>query len=281
MTTCAASSLCVDYDRRTEAPALAEDGPLCEGDLLAGERAVTALVFDYVALEQLLPPALGVWGDGQPSAEGELQVPMRLEIEAAQAEIHWVLTTWEQVVRERDKLSDSVTRGVRAGWAVDAAAKILRPRIRLLAAIDPVEVADYPNLDEAEALRFGVVEHAWLPGWRGVLDFDRLRHRAKLQLGLLSAKPERCEGIPCRNRDCEFRALYREQGSDDVLCGHCKERYSPQQYLDWVRLVHGHVRCPTCDEKIKAVGPPDEDGNAVVKPCEHLIIVERFMQKAA
>jgi hypothetical protein len=232
----------VSYDRREGLAAETEDGPLCEGELLAAERAVGALVLDYRDLEQQLPPALGVWGDGQPRGTAEPRIPMRLPVEELQAEIWWVLTAWEQVVRERDKLSDSVTRGVRAGWAVQNAAKILQPRVRLLAGIGEVEMNGYPNLTQTETYRFEGIEHALVPGWRGVLDFDRLHSRARYLLGLTSAVPEPIDGVPCKNIDCDRKDLYRELGGDGVFCGACGKRYEQSEYEAWVKLVHGHVK---------------------------------------
>jgi hypothetical protein len=171
VTACLAGERCVDYDRRAADPALAAGLPLCDGCLLASERAVPALVLDYRDLEQHLPPSLGVWGDGQPSTRDDHPVPLNLAVEACQREIWHVLTCWEEVVRERERLSDSVTRQVRAGWAVQAAAQILTPRIRLLAAIKPVLLCGYPSLDEDELQRFEGIEYSDVPGWRGVVDF--------------------------------------------------------------------------------------------------------------
>lgn len=272
---CIAGDRCCDYDHREDRPAYTEDGPLCEGCIFAAERAVPALVLDFRDLEQLLPPSLGEWGDGQPRGSGDPQVPMRLPIEELQAEIRWVLTAWEPVVRERHKLSDAVTKGVRAGWAVQAAADIIQPRIRLLAAIGPVEMAGYPNLDQEEVYRFQGIEHAWLPGWRGVRDFDRLHFRARHLLGLTAAVPEAVDGVPCKNIECDEKDLYRELGGDGVFCGSCGKRYSMQEFDQWVKLVRGALRCPVCDEKVHDIGTPDEQDQAVVKPCGHLLTVER------
>lgn len=239
---CVAGERCVCFDRRERLAAETDGGPLCEGELLAGERAVPALVLDYRDLEQHLPPALGVWGDGQPQGSAELRVPMRLPVEELQAEIWWVLTAWEEVVREADMLSGAVTRHVRAGWAVQSAAKILQPRVRLLARVATVEMAGYPNLDQDESYRFEGIEHACLPGWRGVLDFDRLHSRARYLLGLTSAVPEPIDGVPCKNDKCDEKDLYRELGGDGVFCGACGKRYGQKEYEDWVKLVHAHVK---------------------------------------
>jgi hypothetical protein len=240
---CAAVERCVDYDRRAGEPALTDDLPICEACLLAGERAVPALVLDYRDLEQHLPPSLGQWGDGQPASRDDHPVPLNLAVEACQREIWWVLTTWEEVVRERERLSDSVTRQVRAGWAVQAAAQILTPRIRLLARIGPVELAGYPALEEEEAHRFEGIEYAQVPGWRGVVDFRRLHDRARSLLGLTSAGPERVH-VPCR--ECEALTLYRLPGDDRVYCGNtddqCTAIYLVDEFRRWAGLVAQHAK---------------------------------------
>jgi hypothetical protein len=234
---CAASERCVGYDRRTGKPGLTDDLPLCEPCLLAGERAVPALVLDYRDLEQHLPPSLGVWGDGQPASRDDHPVPLNLAVEACQREIWWVLTCWEEVVRERERLSDSPAGQVRAGWAVQAAAQILAPRVRLLAAIGPVLLNGYPSLDEDELQRYEGIEYADVPGWRGVVDFRRLHDRAQRLLGLAAAHPEVCQGVVCKG--CDYvNVLVREPGSDDVVCGLCRLRYSRAEYLEWVGLLH-------------------------------------------
>lgn len=240
---CVAADLCVDFDRHSKQPALTEDGPLCESCLLVGERSVSALVLDYRDLEQHLPRSLGQWGDGQPAASDEHPVPINLAVEELQREIWWVLTTWEEVVRERERLSDSVTRQVRAGWAVQAAAQILQPRVRLLARIEPVLLADYPGLDEDERWRHAGVELADVPGWRGVVDFGRLHRRAQSLLGLTSARPEICWGVSCKG--CDYvNVLQRVQGSDDVVCGNpaCRLPYTAEEYARWVGILGAAAR---------------------------------------
>jgi len=204
---------------------------------------------------------------------------MRLAIEALQREIWWVLTAWEQVVRERDRLSDEVTRGVRAGWAVQAAAQILQPRVRLLSLLGPVEMAGYPNLDDDESYRYRTIERAELPGWRGVLDMIRLHRRAFAMQGLNAAAPEAIDGIPCKNIECDQKDLYRELGDDGVFCGSCGKRYSQKEFDDWAALVRGHQRCPTCNGKISDVGPPDENWWATIKPCGHRMPITPKVKK--
>jgi hypothetical protein len=117
-----------------------------------------------------------------------------------------------------------VTRGVRAGWAVQAAAQILQPRVRLLAVDRPVEFAGYPSWTRTSRTGGGI-EHAEVPGWRGVLDLVRLHQRAFRLQGLSAAAPEPIDGVPCKNIECDEKDLYRELGNDGVFCGSCGKRY--------------------------------------------------------
>lgn len=235
---CAAADRCLYYDRQRQSPAEVTDHlPICEGCLSAGERAVGALPFDYVSLEQLQIPSLGVWGDGQPSAGDEHPIPLNLIAEALQAEIHRVVTTWEDAVRDVDKLSDSVTKHVRQGWAIQAAVQILQPRVRLLAGIGPQPIRDYPPLEDDEPRRYQMIEYQELPGWRGVLDFSRLHRRAQRVLGLTSAKHERVERVPCAR--CDLVSLYRVPGDDRVWCGNdeCRAIFTVDEFRRWAGLL--------------------------------------------
>jgi hypothetical protein len=243
---CSASERCIGFDRRANEPALTDDLPVCEGCLLAGERAVPALVLDYRDLEQHLPPSLGVWGDGQPASRDDHPVPLNLAVEACQREIWHVLTCWEEIVREREKLSDSVTRQVRAGWAVQAAAQILAPRVRLLAAIGPVLLCGYPSLDEDELQRFEGIEYADVPGWRGVIDFTRLHDQAQRLQGLVREYPQLCWGVVCRECDL-VNVIYREpirKEKQPVVyrCGSCKQVYDENEYARWTGLVAQYAK---------------------------------------
>jgi hypothetical protein len=133
----------------------------------------------------------------------------------------------------------------------------------------------YPNLDQQESYRFEGIEHAEVPGWRGVLDFDRLHSRARYLLGLTSAAPEPIDGVPCKNIECDEKDLYRELAGDGVFCGACGKRYQQLEFDDWVKLVRGHLRCPTCNRKVDDVGLPDAYWMAVARPCGHRMPVRR------
>lgn len=232
---CAAGDRCLDFDRQEGRPGYAEDGPLCEGCLLAGERAVPALVLDYRDLEQQLPKPLSSWGDGQPGGSAESPSLLRLDVEAHQRAIWWVLMAWEDVLRDLENLSDPSPK-VYAHWSaappkqvqgveVQRAAGILAVRVRRMARLEPFGFWAYPPAE-------GWVE---VSGAEGVLDLVELHRQAQRMLGLTPARPELCDGVPCR--DCDTKTLYRVAGSADVECLTCRLRLTEAEYKRWVGIV--------------------------------------------
>lgn len=182
---CAAGRDCLRYD-----PTGGPDGlgggaetarTLCDGCLDHAAQAVKALPYDWHDLEQQLPPAMGQWGDGTPSAhsDAEAPVPMNLAAEALQAAIWRLTTTWEEVARDVGRLPDPPSRRRapdRTVWAVNIdgdiiglrrnarvehpsmthvgmrpgpsdvvrACRILHPRLAMLADVPELELVDYP-----------------------------------------------------------------------------------------------------------------------------------------
>lgn len=235
----------MDFDRREGLAAETDRrSPLCESDLLAGERAVPALVLDYRDLEQMIPKPISEWTDGQPGAgKREAPVPLSVAVVALQEEICWVMTTWGDVVRERGRVSglalyraahpSAPGPSAAAGMAVQRAAVILGPRVRMLAVVGDVEMASYPNLDDDTLHRVGVLEHALVPGWRGVLDMIGLHRRARAALGIT----ELTHDLPGECPNCDERTLRRDNGSDTVYCVHCDHRRPYGDYERYLKML--------------------------------------------
>jgi hypothetical protein len=251
---CAAAERCAEYDRaRGRAALLGPDSPpLCPDCLRVAERDVRALPSDYAALEQLVPPALGLWSDGQPKrGRGELPLPLREYVLVLQRTIWWTATAWEPVVREVDRLSDEVTAGVREGWAVQRAVEVIAPRLGKLARVGPVEMADYPDpgADLARVL-------VWVPEYRhpdrrvstvvcsptgahGVLHLRRLHSLARSMTGLTS--PVRRLPGACHQclRESTLRQHQPRRHRDDppVWCDSCGAWRSYDEYERLMRLM--------------------------------------------
>lgn len=254
--TCAADARCRNYDHQHSRAALLGDPrtPLCADCLAFSERDVRTLPYDYIDLEQELPPSLGRAFDTQSGYGGtsELPIPLRTSVEELQRTIWWVTTAWAEVLVEHHQLADPpyqrrVNDGdpptrVRDGYAVKWAVDLILPRLPDLARVELVEFADYPHVDPEEAVQHRNVEVAHLTGAQGVLHLSWLRARARATLG----RVRRTTRVPGRcgcHKDGNF--LYREEPryeGDPCLtyCGACTNRWTPEQYEQFVGLMTAH-----------------------------------------
>lgn len=198
---------------------------LCRWCLEVAERDVRALTLDYRDLEQLLPPALGVWDDGMPRGQSS-PLPLRESILDLQTAIWWLVDAWDDVVRDAHRLSDKPAR-VRQGWAVQQCVAILAPRLHLLAEIEPVTMWTYCGHP-------GALD---VPGWQGVLDLAQMHHRARAALRLTEPTPDIAWGVLCRGPCDLVSTLVRKPGEDDWRCRMCGEHYTAAAYTDWVGIL--------------------------------------------
>lgn len=254
--TCAAGDRCRDYDFQAKHPALLADPrvPLCADDLMVAERDVKVLTYDYIDLEQMLPPGTVRALDSQSgrAATREPPPPLRTNVEELQRTIWWVTTTWAELLVERHQLADPPyqrrvhpddppTR-VRDGYAVKWAVGVLTPRVRDLAMVGPVELADYPVLDPEQSIQHGSVTIATLTGVEGVLHLCALHARVRRMLGI-NRRTTRVPGRCGCNRDGNF--LYRdepryEQDPCPVYCGACPNQWTAGEYDQYVGLMTIH-----------------------------------------
>lgn len=185
---CAAGRACRGWDptagpldhqgRPQGAPAPDPHHTLCDPCLQAAAHAIRLLPYDWRDLEQALPPALGVWGDGPRGASKDPPAPLSTAVEALQAAIHRAATTWEEVIRDLAHLSEirrrrpplmrrvwvattsTVVGAVERPWMVHPSAqlrelrpgpidvvravRVLVPRLGVLSDVAAVELVDYP-----------------------------------------------------------------------------------------------------------------------------------------
>lgn len=236
---CAAGAQCAGYDKRGKRPAYTEDRPLCAACLARAAADVPKLALDWVDLEQHLPPTISraIDPDTPPGrSRGELpDPPYRLAVDALQREIQHVTTTWEHVLRDVDHLADEVNVGIRPGYAVAQAVRVLAPRTDLLATIGPVSV--YPTGPEDP-------ETVDLTGADALLAMTGLHTRARAICGLTNLThhlPGACpvcgtalildaEGSP---KDTIYR---RPNGSETVYCVVCESRRTWDDYQRYVTM---------------------------------------------
>jgi hypothetical protein len=256
---CQAGVRCRNFDHPRKRAALLDlnSPPLCPDCLRVAERDVRNLPADYVALEQLIPPSLGEWSDGQPKrGRGELPLPLREYVLVLQRHIWWVATSWEPVVRDMDRLSAEVRIGVREGWAVRRAVDVIAPRLDRLARLGPCDMADYPALDDSmesavvwgpdrqhpdqqtAAQRHHAIDHTAPTGADGILHLTRLHSLANAMTGLT----ERVRRLPGTCHECDgedLRQRHPRQFKDDppVWCHDCGAWRPYDEYERMMRLL--------------------------------------------
>lgn len=207
--------------------------PLCRPCLDQASRAVPLLVHDFRDLEQMLPKPISAALDeyhvfqrrsGPPV---EAPAPLQLHVEALQAEIWWLATTWAEVLCDRHRLADPPSH-VRQGHAVQWAVQVLAPRVEVLARIGAVQLVSYPGADLDEATRFRGVEISYRTAAQGVLDLAHAHNRARTLLGL--TEPVYVLPGRCQVRGCGAAELRVKDGSDTVWCDRCGAVMSRDDY---------------------------------------------------
>lgn len=192
--------------------------PLCRPCLDHAGAAVALLVHDFRDLEQLLPRPLSVWSDGLPRGGGEAPVPLRLDVEALQAEIWWLCTAWAEVLTDVHRLADAPSP-VRRGFAVQWAVGVIGPRVQVLALVLGVVMVGYPGAAESVST---------VDGAQGLLDLASAHARARSVLGL--TEPTYVLPGRCQVRGCGAAQLRVRDGSDTVWCERCGASMTRDDY---------------------------------------------------
>jgi hypothetical protein len=226
--------------------------PLCRNCLDHASRDIRALLWDWIDLEQLQIPSLAQTLTGQPNGTATPAMPLAGAPEALQAEIAWVLTTWEEIVRDAQRLSagtatppvapwhTTVTNPppdarVRDGAAVHRAVGILAPRVADLARLPPTAVPPtgcedpFADMDGVEALQQIAALHqrarsmlgrtvrdVWLPG------------------GCMLCDAPKIDGVD----GPLYRSEPREEGDEPpVWCTQCGEWRTYDDYQKSILLI--------------------------------------------
>lgn len=219
--------------------------PLCYACLEAAGRDTQNLVYDYLDLAQLHEASMSQAITEKTAGSKEKQMLLVGHIEALQAEIVHVTTTWEYEVRVAARLSDPYVSApvadwhttiskptplakVRPGAAVQRAVMILVPRMRLLSMLPPTAVCRTGVEDPAEDI----------PGVEAVQHLQTLHQRARAALG----RTRRTFWIPGECWACDARPtigadgpLYRSEPTqfEDPMTVVCDRCHATRPYADF------------------------------------------------
>jgi hypothetical protein len=240
--TCESGPACKNHDGHTAFPT---SDPLCAGCLEAAEPEVRALVYDYLDLAQLHEASMSQAITEKTGGSKEKQMLLVAHVEALQAEIVHVATTWEYELRVAARLSDpynatpiadwhtTVSKPaplakVRPGFALQRAIGIIGPRMRLLSrlpgtAVCPTGIEDDP------------VEMA---GWEAVHQLVDLHGRCRSTLGRTVRKfwiPGECWHCDARPKPGTDGPLFRAEPLrfEDPMQVSCSQCGTTRPYADY------------------------------------------------
>lgn len=206
---CLNADRCAHWDPGTKQGAHTRD-PLCDDCLDRAARDIRNLTYDYLDLAQLHEPSMSQAITEKASGSKDKPILISAHVEALQAEIVHVTTTWEYELRVTCRLPDphgvvpvadwhtTITRPaplpkVRPGAAVQRAINIIAPRVARLARIPATAVCPTGAEDT----------HAEMYGWEAVLHLTALHSRARAMLG----RTTRRFWIPGECWTCDARPL--------------------------------------------------------------------------
>lgn len=227
---CLAGERCRERDRSTNRPAESTE-PLCTACIRVAARSVGLLVYDYRDLDALIPRPVSRWVSDRPGSSSTARpAPIREDVDELQREIVWVAGLWHEVLADRLQLAPPPTGRRRPGHVVQRAVEVIRPRVRTLASVGPVEVLDYPHRPEV----------ATVTGAEALLHLDQLHQRARSTLGLtrtVTRLPGECSG--CLRADLrQDEPTYAGQPVT-VYCGSCARTWTREDYETYVGLILG------------------------------------------
>jgi hypothetical protein len=206
------------------------DGPaqLCVGCLDVARRDLTGLVRDYVDLENVLAEVAGRLE--RVTGTRDRSIPLAVGAEALQRDIWHLLTTWEEIIIEHCGLRATPAGQTRDGFAVQRAARLLMPRLKILAGLGAWAVfptgTDNPPAD--------------VTGAEAILAMRALHHRVGWAIGLRHL----VHALAGACWQCGIHGgLRRNDGSEKVWCELCKAVSTWDDYMRETRaevINRGH-----------------------------------------
>jgi hypothetical protein len=212
---------------------IAADRGLCDSCRRDVEHALNHLTGDVVELTMMIGRD-GMASEVVVASSPELQVPIRVNIEALRAEIDSELWSWAEPVAEKLGVDwdTHTTNRMRMAVRVQRAAHLLAQAVDTLLALPPTEHQAWedglpvwdPDLDCQDTVTRDGVDAGMRLIYLHYLAYAALG-RTKLVHRLTPACPW-----------CDHKTLVRYNGKDHVTCEHC-HKVIEEKYYDWFVAV--------------------------------------------
>jgi hypothetical protein len=216
-------------------------------------QAIPKLPMDYVELTSLLGVA-GAGSDDNVRFSRELPIPIRLAIKTLQEQVVSETSTWVAPVAEvhgMDWLSTTEESMSRPQYRVVRACRILTNTVPALLRLGAQEVSAWdsqgmPVWDE----EFDCQDTVMLDGVDGALRLLRLHELIKV----VSGRGELTHRLPAPCPRCERLALVRDNGTSEVYCKACGDRWGEDDYKRLCLVLTSEEQlkirnCKRCDRK--------------------------------
>jgi hypothetical protein len=224
---CLFDEMCFDYDSTTRMAATTFGYNLCPMCHTRSVGAVSALVFDYVDLSQMIERRQGHSDSKIARPKPESAPPIDLVVDTLRSDIAEALESCEYVVREVRREHVASLGATRQGHRVQRAARLVSRHVEQFAGL-------------ALPAWFQISDDDGGPPFCGVdalLMVRRLHDQARRLLGvtdLVITLPGYCER-------CRLSTLRRRNGSDTVQCAACMAVQPWSEYQKRVTLTVTHT----------------------------------------
>ena len=215
---CRLAEQCENYDRVSHLPGLSLGYNLCDPCLAHSTGDVSALIFDYLDLSQLIARRDGHSESKISRPKPASMPPIDLNIDTLRRQMAVALVDAEMMLRRACGIPVRINLHVRDGFSVQQAVSFLAPRVDALAGVSAV------------------------PGWTDEGD-PPSGVQVLLSLRDLHRTAQRVVGVtdltislpgPCPR--CHVSALSRRNGSGTVDCGSCRYAWPWDEYQKHVTL---------------------------------------------
>jgi hypothetical protein len=209
------------------------DRGLCTGCVRDVTHALGHLTGDVVELTMLLG-RVGMSAEVVVSSSPDLQIPIRVNVEALRAQIDSELQAWAEPVAEQLGIEWDTTavHRTRMGPRVQRAAHLLTRSVDTLLALPPQEHPAWVDGEPAWDIELDCQDTVIRDGVDAgitLIDLHRLAYAALGRTKLVHRLPAPCPW-------CDRVSLVRHNGSDHVECEHCHRKID-QRHYDWLVAV--------------------------------------------